>query len=71
MSFLTSWVATFIRKMVFGASMTWLIEVFRSAGATDVDIDRWIQIGIALAIMAITAIWTKALEWIKARNAAK
>lgn len=66
-----TWVFTFIRKFVFGASMTWLIELFRTAGATDADIDKWIQIAIAGALMAVAALWTAVSDWIKKRNAAK
>ena len=44
------WLASLVRKMVFGAGLTWLVAILKDSGATDADIDRWIKIGITVIL---------------------
>ena len=71
MNMVKQWLASLIRKVVFGAGLTWLVAILKDSGATDADIDRWIEIGITLAMMLGAAIWTSVKAWLAKRKAVK
>lgn len=62
------WLASLVRKMVFGAGLTWLVAILKDSGATEADIDRWIEIGITVLLMLGAAIWTSVKEWLAKRK---
>jgi hypothetical protein len=64
------WVASLLRKVVFGASMAWLVNILKTAGASEAEIDRGIEIGLALAVMLVTAAWSAVRAWLAKRAAA-
>jgi len=63
-----TFLASVFRKFIFGSSMTWLVSTFKTAGASDADIDKWIQIAIAIGIMAVSAGYSTVKKWWDARN---
>jgi hypothetical protein len=71
MNMVKLWLASLLRKVVFGASLAWLVAIFKDSGATEADINRWIEILITILLMAGAAIWTAVKEWMAKRKAAK
>lgn len=68
MNMVKLWLASLLRKVVFGASLAWLVAVFKDSGATEADIDRWIEIAITLLLMVGAALWTAIKEWLAKRK---
>ena len=62
------WLASLIRKVVFGTGMAWLVAILKDSGATEADINRWIEIAITLLLMAGAAVWTAVKEWLAKRK---
>jgi hypothetical protein len=68
MNMVKLWLASLIRKVVFGASLAWLVAILKDSGATEADIDRWIEIAITLLLMIGAALWTAIKEWLAKRK---
>lgn len=68
MNMVKLWLASLIRKVVFGTGLAWLVAILKDSGATEADIDRWIEIAITLLLMVGAAIWTAVKEWMAKRK---
>jgi hypothetical protein len=68
MNVLKVWLASLIRKVVFGTGLAWLVAIFKDSGATEADIDRWIEIAITLLLMVGAAVWTAVKEGMAKRK---
>ncbi len=68
MNVLKVWLASLIRKVVFGTGLAWLVAILKDSGATEADINRWIEIAITLLLMVGAAVWTAIKEWLAKRK---
>jgi len=57
-------VASWVRKAVFAGGSVWLTKLIEAGVVTEGDIDRGIEIGIAIAMIVIPALWTPVKAWI-------
>jgi len=71
MNVLKVWLASLIRKVVFGTGLAWLVAILKDSGATEADINRWIEIAITLLLMVGAAAWTAIKEWLAKRKVGK
>lgn len=62
-------VASLIRKVLFAGGGVWLINLVERGVLTDADVTRLIEIAVALALMACSALWTLVKTWLAKRAA--
>lgn len=68
MNMVKLWLASLIRKVVFGTGLAWLVVILKDSGATEADINRWIEILVTILLMAGAAIWTSVKAWLAKRK---
>lgn len=56
--------AAWFRKLIFAGGAVWLTKLIEAGALTQADVDRFIEIAIAAAMIVGPALWTTIKTWV-------
>jgi len=65
---ITTLIFSQVRKIIYAACAGWITVLVEKGVLTSGDVDRMIQIGIALALMAAVSLWTFVKNWLATKK---